>query len=422
MGAEVSTSGPAAPEEEEAGAGLDPPTPISKLKVLEMQEDVFLLVLESLSSLKNMDDLFNIALVCKTFRVAVNRQREGYLKTFRSRNTLLRFDLPPVTHFARMLHKLLQPTVILLGGNQQHRQCDEFNPNQFQFRRLSSLSIKRHDEFSAVFHAGLVFVASGSCEISVGSVECYNYLLNIWVPQPSLPRPVASLSAASLRDQLYFLGGYDRGLNRRSTCIYRLNPRAEIACAGRGIFSDAESTHQTWHLCSAALTKGRSHHSSVAYAGKVWIAGGLLESQHFVTNTVEIFDPLTNTCIPGPPLKQARIKPGLVIVKGVLYAVGGTMMTFAHGPTTVERFAEESGRWEVDSECPEFRSKCSVCAAGSKIFLFGGANGGTVHNTWTSYDVDTKSWANAPSFHANGDPIPWRPKGVKCAAAVRCSF
>ena len=60
--------------------------------------------------------------------------------------------------------------------------------------------------------------------------------------------------------------------------------------------------------------------------------GGILEGQDFEgTSNVEIFDPVENIWMLGPPLNVNRFRLKLFVILGVLYAVGGDR--------------DERGRW-----------------------------------------------------------------------------
>ena len=109
----------------------------------------------------------------------------------------------------RFFNNYIQPKVLFIGGTQEHRKCDLFDVRSGVFKKSRSLNFKRDDEFDAILHLGLVFAISGSQQSSLGKVECYNSVQNIWVEQLSLPLALVSMSSATFRGDLYVIGGND---------------------------------------------------------------------------------------------------------------------------------------------------------------------------------------------------------------------
>lgn len=57
------------------------------------------------------------------------------------------------------------------------------------------------------------------------------------------------------------------------------------------------------------------------FSGKLYVIGGSDGTQSLCST--EIYDPETNTWMPGPPMTTCRANVGVAVVNDKLYAVGG---------------------------------------------------------------------------------------------------
>ena len=66
--------------------------------------------------------------------------------------------------------------------------------------------------------------------------------------------------------------------------------------------------------------------AAVAFNGDLLVLGGYDGAGHYL-NTVEAYNPSTNTWAQRPPMPTARCCLGAAAVNGVLYAIGGFSST-----------------------------------------------------------------------------------------------
>ena len=59
---------------------------------------------------------------------------------------------------------------------------------------------------------------------------------------------------------------------------------------------------------------------------------------------------------------------------------------------TIERLNEDTYTWEKVTDFPRRRTRCASVACGSKIFVFGGSDGGVKMCTWDAYDMESNQW------------------------------
>lgn len=360
-------------------------------------------------------DLQKLSATCRQSRELVDAFMTHLIEHYRNRYRHLFECIGAKKSVKAMYSTVCQPQIVILGGSFTDRQCDKFSPisQVGQFSKCCSLAGKRGDESEIVLHNGFLFAISGRDIGSLRTVECYNVLSDVWMPGPSLPQSVVAVSAASLEGRLYVIGGFNSFTNVRQSSIFVLEQAVFESVLLNG--SEVPDDTAAWTPGSAQLCVGRSHHASVAYRNRIWVAGGALEGHTMVFNTVEVFDPATQQVVPAPPMLKARLKPGLVVIKDVLYAVGGDVDRWRSTHDTIERFDCVLSKWQLVTHYAEKRTGAAVCSCEDRIYVFGGRDGARRHLTWDCYDVTKQEWASVehknsqqlkrfalPSFRAQG--------------------
>lgn len=361
----------------------------------------------------------------------------------------------------QFFNNYIQPKVLFIGGTQEHRKCDLFDVRSGVFKKSRSLNFKRDDEFDAILHLGLVFAISGSQQSSLGRVECYNSVQNIWIEQLSLPRALVSMSSATFRGNLYVIGGndailvcdmgvirclysfvslphsyclsfhstggYDIRGNNRSSDVYRLTEDVLVHSEDELSSTNAHSSDM-WPKCAVALRTGRSHHSCITFNDKIWVVAGVTRDSVYASNQVELLDPVIGTSEVGPSLNKPRFSPHLLILDGILYCIGGDMIGPIRSIGSIEKFNPFTNSWQYVTSFPTKRTKGAIFGYGSRIYLFGGSNAACPETmtTWDFYCTRTHRWASTaqtPSIDGHHlvdklSSFQGRDKGINCTKAV----
>lgn len=322
------------------------------------------------------------------------------------------------------LYVLTRPRILLMGGNVDSRKVSRFDAASSKFTTLCTFSLKRVEAFACVWHQGRCCAISGCFDPTLGSVESFNPVLNVWTEAPRLPRRIDSLAAASDGRSLYVVGGHDHGNRRRSEAIFVLND-------GR------------WDEVAVQLSCGRSNHAAAFHKGCLWVAGGVLGPRlaspasssnsssssssssigPVATATCEIVDFRTGTVTFAPPMLKERYQLKMLTIRGRLYAVAGDMAGAESAVNTVEMF--DDTQWRVVTTFPTFRTRCAVAALGGVLYVFGGADErGRAVMDWDAYDVDSDRWLSmndaAEAAEGVGSPtrrraLPTRPSSLTAA-------
>lgn len=231
------------------------------------------------------------------------------------------------------------------------------------------------------YHGGKVIVASGQADSSVGKVECRGALDQGWCVLAELPRIIAC-ALLSFGGEILVIGGFNTTARVRSDAIFCLQ-------------------NDTWVDSMPRLSLGgRSHFAAAAFKGQIWICGGLLANttqSGTITNTVEIYNPTSKKWIQGPSLTRTRFQCRLFALGNELFAVGGDMQGMSSVLGTIEKLNESTYTWEIVTHFPQRRSRSASATLGTKIYIFGGADGSVLLPTWDAFDTDTLRWESQTS-------------------------
>jgi N-acetylneuraminic acid mutarotase len=141
----------------------------------------------------------------------------------------------------------------------------------------------------------------------------------------------------------------------------------------------------------------RQEHAVVALGGEVYVIGGFAPGP---TATVDAYDPATDQWRSVADLPEALQHANAAAVNGKIYVAGyypGTNFSAAE-PAVIE-FDPAANAWRSLKAMPAGSQRAAACVAelGGKIYLFGGARGGTVAQA-SAYDPATDSWEELPSL------------------------
>ncbi|HEV8599827.1 MAG TPA: kelch repeat-containing protein, partial [Gemmatimonadales bacterium] len=114
------------------------------------------------------------------------------------------------------------------------------------------------------------------------------------------------------------------------------------------------------------------------------------------TGTVEAYDPATNTWTAKAPMPTPRSQLAVGVVNGILYALGGFPAgggAFNTALNTVEAYDPITNSWTTKSPLPTSRASLSVGAVNGILYGVGGESGGSVTvNVVEAYSPSTNLW------------------------------
>jgi N-acetylneuraminic acid mutarotase len=141
------------------------------------------------------------------------------------------------------------------------------------------------------------------------------------------------------------------------------------------------------YLGAAAVVNNR-----ICVVGGVNLLAG--PSGTLALDTMECYDPVTDSWSSGPGLPTGRQGLGFDAVGSFAYAVGGVRYFGPPVPnlTTVERYDAATNSWSTVAALPTARANLAVVGAGGLLFAIGGYGTSVPIPTVEAYDPSLAAW------------------------------
>ncbi|HLW38669.1 MAG TPA: kelch repeat-containing protein, partial [Candidatus Eremiobacteraceae bacterium] len=98
-------------------------------------------------------------------------------------------------------------------------------------------------------------------------------------------------------------------------------------------------------------------------------------------NTVEAYDPATNTWTTKAPMPTRRYELAVGIVNKILYAVGGSIGTVQTAVNTVEAYNPATNTWRAKARLPSRTAFPTIGVVNNVLYAAGGIKPGQIVNT-----------------------------------------
>jgi N-acetylneuraminic acid mutarotase len=147
---------------------------------------------------------------------------------------------------------------------------------------------------------------------------------------------------------------------------------------------------------AAPLAIARQEVAVAELAGLIYVIGGIDGVPSF-TDSVEVYDPATDSWSPGPSLTTPLHHTTAASVDGKLYAIGGWADFFATPLDVVYELDPQVGSWVAKTPMPTPRGSPAAAALGGKIYVGGGwplANA----QDFAVYDPGSDTWQTLPDL------------------------
>ena len=135
--------------------------------------------------------------------------------------------------------------------------------------------------------------------------------------------------------------------------------------------------------------------------GYIYVMGGSMPG-NVTINSMEAYNPVTNTWMNLPSMPTARYHLGAAALNGKIYAIGGNPSAVTNGNplSTVEIYDASTNMWTTGPSMPTARMGLGVVALNGKIYAVGGADLGTntFYNKLEIYDPGTNTWTTGPNM------------------------
>src|SRR5262249_8146827 len=162
----------------------------------------------------------------------------------------------------------------------------------------------------------------------------------------------------------------------------------------RGTVEAYDPATDTW-TAKAPMPTARDYLAVGVANGIIYAVGGyrLIGGGETATDTVEDYDPASNTWTGKPGMPTPRGMLGVGVVNGILYAIGGS------APATVTEAYDPGGNtWTTKAPMPTVRSGLGVAVVNGVIYAVGGvySPGSTTGfmSAVEAYDPATNTWTS----------------------------
>ncbi|KFO76428.1 Kelch-like 28, partial [Cuculus canorus] len=211
------------------------------------------------------------------------------------------------------------------------------------------------------------------------SVECWDPDTNTWTSLERMFKSRSTLGVVVLAGELYALGGYDGQSYLRT--VEKYIPKVK-----------------EWQPV-APMNKTRSCFAAAVLDGMIYAIGGYgpahMNSYRKHENSVECWDPDTNTWTSLERMFKSRSTLGVVVLAGELYALGGyDGQSYLR---TVEKYIPKVKEWQPVAPMNKTRSCFAAAVLDGMIYAIGGY--GPAHmNSVERYDPSKNSWETVASM------------------------
>lgn len=221
-----------------------------------------------------------------------------------------------------------------------------------EWRELAPLPEGRNHLMTAALD-GYVYVfggGRGDTGEPTDTVWQYDPETDAWTELSSMPEPRYAGAAVTLAEYIYIVGGIGD-----TQALLRYDPAQD-----------------EWTTL-AALLEPREHLAAAALDGMIYALAGRWNGE--VTNSVEVYDPISDTWEIGIPVCEARSGFGAAVIgENVLVAGGEVFEGEPQALASVETFHPTLGYWTTLPPLPGGIHGNPVASVGRSLFVLGGSD------------------------------------------------
>ncbi|XP_034936195.1 kelch-like protein 5 isoform X2 [Chelonus insularis] len=267
--------------------------------------------------------------------------------------------------------------LLAIGGMDENKgatSIDAFSLCDNTWKYLASTNGRRLQFGAAVVDSKLIIVGGRDGLKTLDSVERLDFSTLKWSRLPSINTHRHGLGVAVLGGPLYAVGGHD-GWSFLQT-VERWDPNNE-----------------EWSFI-APMPGPRTTVGVAVLNDKLYAVGG--RDQNSCLNTVDCYDPHTNKWTSCAPMSKRRGGVGVGVANGCIYALGGYDLasrgSHACRYDSVERYDPKTDTWTMVAPMSVARDAVGVCLLGDQLFAVGGYDGQQYLTLVETYDPIINEW------------------------------
>ena len=233
-----------------------------------------------------------------------------------------------------------------------------FDPKSKRWSERASMPTAR-GEFGCALIKDKIYCFGGWLGNNIGSTdaaEAYNIKTNKWEILPNIPHKITSVSAVSIGNQVYVLGGTTR---ETKNYFFRYN-----------ILTQKYDT--------LSVFKTSRNWCWMIYAnGQIYVFGGIgfSHGRYFYCNNVDVYNPDTGLWTTRRKIPEKISKSGVVLKGNEIHLIGGTTL-HADNPNEVKNIHFSynilTDKWKQEPPLPFNIASHRVTLINQKIVIIGG--------------------------------------------------
>ncbi len=221
------------------------------------------------------------------------------------------------------------------------------------------------------------------------SVSSQSMASDNWEIRSNIPVPLMGLHAATIKNQIYLMGGRHNGditttdISQAQAKMWRLDPvkddwaELQPMPTARAFFDTAVIDEKLYAVGGTSVVSERSNGIAV----------------------VEMYDPTNDVWDQITDLPTSRADLTVSAANGRLYAIGGARKVGINALGTVEEYDPIADTWQRKAEMPSPRLHLASTAVDNKIYVLGGGPEWPVPSAILEiYDPATNSWTRGPDM------------------------
>lgn len=200
--------------------------------------------------------------------------------------------------------------------------------------------------------------------------------VNRWSTAKSMPTPRTDFGSVEISGKIYVVGGISQLTNNGTP---------------QGTVEVMDTSTNTWST-GASMPTPRYGLGLTVLGGKIYAIGG--EDQYGWLNNVEIYDPVTNTWTKKTAMPTKRSYLGIEIANGKIYAIGGTNAdsVYQYFLNTVEEYNPVTNTWTAKASMPSYRAYFGTSVVDNKIYAIGGIDASGYVSSVEVYSPQNNTW------------------------------
>jgi N-acetylneuraminic acid mutarotase len=210
----------------------------------------------------------------------------------------------------------------------------------------------------------------------IADTQIYDPATNSWSTGVSLPTPVEGASAAVVKGILYVMGGTTSGgVYNYTDAVWALAP-----------------VTQTWYRRAAMPTA--LHDAGIAVVDNIIYVIGGNSNSNLRADTVESFNPATDTWTEEAPLLAGKSEPTVGVVEGTIVAADGLTETGDNGDN--ESYDVSANTWTTLTPDPTGRNAACGGGIGARLYVAGGSYADPGLQLTKFFTPSTNAWKKFP--------------------------